>query len=216
MHIAEYIQEFEPMDINTPRQACIDTMLDMMCMQLPVWKESEIYGVVELDELLHSQEDTIESVVEPGYLSIHQNSHVYEALDALQIANASICCVLNENKQWVGLLTKDSLLKAMSDTLTINQNGAVVVVEMAAHQYSSSEICRIIESEGAQMLGMWLENVPNSGRIRANIKLNTNNAERIISGLRRYNYDVMYSYGDDDYKEIVERRFQSLMKYIDL
>ena len=32
----------------------------------------------------------------------------------------------------------------------------------------------------------------------------------------RFNYEVIASFGDDDYKENVEKRFQALMKYLDI
>jgi hypothetical protein len=117
--------------------------------------------------------------------------------------------------EWVGIITKTIVLEALAKSLTVEQSGAVIIVEVASHQYSSSEIARIIEGEGSQLLGLWLTNLAESGRIRASLKLNTQNAERIINGLQRYGYETVAAFGDDDYTENVERRFQSLMKYID-
>ena len=98
----------------------------------------------------------------------------------------------------------------------MNQGGAILLVEMASYQYYSSELARLIEGEGAQLLGLWLNNVAESGRIQASLKLNIKNAERIINSLQRHGYETIASFGDEDYKENVENRFQSLMKYIDL
>ena len=190
--------------------------MDNLCYDLPVMKNGKLYGTVQLDECIHSKEDTIESLVDPGFTSVHFNTHLFDALRIIKESKASSCCVLGEDFQWVGIITKTAIVEALSLSLTIEQSGAVLVVEMAAHQYSSSEIARIIESEGAQLLGLWLSNVEESGRIRASLKLNTQNAERIINSLQRFNYDVIATFGDDDYKENVERRFESLMKYIDL
>jgi hypothetical protein len=104
----------------------------------------------------------------------------------------------------------------MADSITIGQEGAVLIVETASHQYSSSELSRIIEGENGQLLGLWLDNVPESGRIRASLKVNTSNAERIISSLVRFGYEVIATFGDLDYQELVEKRYQSLMKYLDI
>jgi hypothetical protein len=124
--------------------------------------------------------------------------------------------VLGEDFEYMGILTRKTLLRAFGSGLTVEQTGAVIIIEMATHQYSSSEISRIVESENAQILGLWLENIPDSARIRASVKINSKNAERIISSLMRFNYEVIASFGDDDYKENVEKRFQSLMKYLDI
>mgnify|MGYP000185352050 FL=1 len=124
--------------------------------------------------------------------------------------------MLNDELQWIGIITKTAAIEALGQSLTVNQGGAILLVEMASYQYSSSELARLIEGEGAQLLGLWLNNVAESGRIQASLKLNIKNAERIINSLQRHGYETIASFGDEDYKENVENRFQSLMKYIDL
>ncbi len=191
-------------------------MMDNVCFELPVLRDKQLYGTVQLDECIHSEEDTIESIVEPGYASVHFNSHLIDVLHIFNESKANVCCVLDENFEWIGIINKTAVLEGLAQSLTVAQTGAILLIEMAAHQYSSSEIARIIEGEGSQILGLWLNNLEESGRIRASIKLNTQNAERIINGLQRYGYEMIAAFGDDDYKENVERRFQSFMKFIDV
>lgn len=216
MIVAEHISHVLPIDTQASRASCITTMLDNVCFELPVLRDGKLYGMVELGECIHSEEDTIESLVEPGYASVHSSSNLFDVLRIFNDTKANVCCVLGENLEWIGIITKTNVLEALAQSLTVGQIGAVIVLEMAAHQYSSSEISRIIESEGSQILGMWLTNTEGSGRIQVTIKLNTQNAERIINSLQRFSYEVIAIFGDEDYKDNVERRFESLMKYIDL
>lgn len=216
MTITDHILEIQPLEFSDARKGAVELMMDYMCFQLPVMKDGVLYGTVDLDECLHSEEESIESLVDEGVLSVHYSTHIFDVLKLMHKAGADVCCVLDENKAWVGLLTKTDLVHTLSKSLTVNQTGAILIIEMVAHQYSASEIARLVESEGSHLLGLWLQNVPDSGRIRASLKLNTKNAERIISGLQRHNYDIVATFGDDDYKENVEKRFESLMKYLDL
>ena len=62
--------------------------------------------------------------------------------------------ILGEQFEFVGVMTRKALLKCFSEGLTVEQSGSVIIIEMATHQYSSSEISRIIESENAQILGL--------------------------------------------------------------
>lgn len=194
----------------------MEAMMDNVCFELPVLRDKQLYGTVQLDECIHSQEDTIESIVEPGFASVHFNSHLIDVLHIFNESKANVCCVLDENFEWIGIINKTAVLEGLAQSLTVAQTGSILLVEMASHQYSSTEMARIIEGEGSQILGLWLTNLEESGRIRASIKLNTQNAERIINGLQRYGYEVIAAFGDDDYKENVERRFQSFMKFIDV
>jgi CBS domain containing-hemolysin-like protein len=215
MIVADHISPTLTIEETSSRKKCIQAMFDNLCYELPVMRAGKLYGTVQLDECIHSQEDTIITLVEPGFASVYNNSHLLDVLRIFNESKANVCCVLGEHLEWVGIITKTIVLEALAKSLTVEQSGAVIIVEMASHQYSSSEIARIIEGEGSQLLGLWLTNLAESGRIRASLKLNTQNPERIINGLQRYGYETVAAFGDDDYTENVERRFQSLMKYID-
>jgi len=212
----DYISSLAPARENDEVKTCIDLMLNNLCYQLPVLKDGKLYGTIDLDECIYTQDETIENLIDVGFASVHFNTHLFDVLRVFNDSKANVVCVLGEDLEWIGMLTKTNVIEAIAHSLTIDQLGAVVVIEMAANQYSSSEICRIVESEGAQLLGLWITNVQSSGRVRASLKLNVQHAERVIGSLQRFNYEVVAAFGDDDYKENVERRFQSLMKYLDI
>jgi acetoin utilization protein AcuB len=216
LKVADYIITIDPITENSSREDCIETMMDHFCYELPVLKQGVLYGTVQLDECVHSLEETIATLVDPGYTSVGAHTHLFDVLRIFNDTKANICSVLDENVKWVGIVTKTMVVEALGESLTANQVGAIIIVEMAAYQYSSSELARILEGEGAQLLGLWLTNLEKSGRIRASLKLNIQNAERIIKSLQRHGYETVASFGDNDYMENVESRFQSLMKYIDL
>ncbi|MEY2923867.1 MAG: hypothetical protein RLZZ337_407 [Bacteroidota bacterium] len=212
----DYISNLAPAEQNASVSDCINLMMNNLCFELPVTKDGKLYGTVDLDECIHTEDLTIENITDSGYASVHFNTHLFDVLRVFNESKANVVCVLGHEFEWVGMLTKTNVIEAIAHSLTIDQVGAVLIVEMASHQYSSSEICRIIESEGAQLLGLWITNEKNSSRIRASLKLNIQHAERVILSLQRFNYEVIATFGDDDYKENVERRFQSLLKYLDI
>ncbi|MDA8885977.1 hypothetical protein OAD66_04735 [Bacteroidia bacterium] len=216
MIISDYIIPLRPIDENASPKKCIETMMDNLCYEIPVMRNSKLYGTVDLDECIHTADDTILSIVDPGYASVHFNSHLFDVLRVFNESKRNVISVLAEDFEWLGIVTKTTILEALGNSLTAEQNGAVLLLEMASHQYSTNELSRIVESESCQILGLWLNHLSESGRIRVSLKLNTENAERIVSGLQRHGYEVIAAFGDDDYKENVEKRFESLMKYIDI
>ena len=156
----------------------------------------------------------INTYADIGVLSSVANDHAIKYENILEVHKKALADSRKNSK--TGKITKTNVLEALAQSLTVGQVGAVLVLEMAAHQYSTSEISRIIESEGSQILGIWLTNKEGSGRIQVSIKLNTQNAERIIKSLQRFSYEVIAIFGDEDYRDNVESRFESLMKYIDI
>ena len=212
----EFVHTILPIGLNSTTDDCLTTMLKLSCFQLPVLKGDKLVGSIGLEDCMDNPNQSIEKFVQEGFASVYYNTHIFDVMRVFNEAQSDCSAVLGSEFEFLGVITKSDCEDAIASSLTVEQQGAIVMIEMATSQYSSSEICRIVESENAQLLGLWLENVPDSGRIRASLKLNTKNAERIISGLIRFNYEVIASFGDDDYKENVGKRFQSLMKYLDI
>ena len=209
MPIPEITEDFGRLD-------CLDLMLELECFELPVLKNGKVHAKVRLEDCLNSESKTIKDFIELGCPFVLVGSHLFDVIHILNTSELSVCAVLDEEMNMLGVITKHVALNRMARSISIEQAGAVIIIEMASHQYSSSEIARIIESENAQLLGLWMESVPESSRIRVSLKINTSNAERIINSLTRFNYEVIATYGDLDYKEKVEKRYQALMKYLDI
>lgn len=205
-------------DINekTSPTVCIEVMMDAQCFELPVQKNNRLFGSVTLDDCISSKEKSIESLISTGFLSVHYQMHLFDVLQIFKSSPKNVCAVLGENQEWIGILTKNQIINSLSQTLSIEQNGSILILEMASAQYSTNELSRIIEGEGSKVLGLWLHKDEDSARIKVTVKTNTSNVERIINGFDRFGYDIIATFGDEDYKENIDRKFQSFMKYIDL
>ncbi len=190
--------------------------MDAQCFELPVQKNNRLFGSVTLDDCISSKEKSIEKLVSPGFLSVHYQMHLFDVLQIFKSSPKNVCAVLGENQEWVGILTKNQMINSLSQTLSIEQNGSILILEMSSAQYSTNELSRIIEGEGSKVLGLWLHKDEDSARIKVTVKINTSNVERIINGFDRFGYDIIATFGDEDYKDNIDRKFQSLMKYIDL
>ena len=200
---------------KTSPDVCVEVMMDAQCFELPVQKSNQLIGSVTLEDCISSKEKTIENLISPGFLSVHYQMHLFDVLQIFKSSAKNVCAVLGENQEWVGILTKNQMINSLSQTLSIEQNGSILILEMSSAHYSTNELSRIIEGEGSKVLVMWLHKDEDSARIKVTVKINTSNVERIINGFDRFGYDVIATFGDKDYKENIDRKFQSLMKYID-
>lgn len=194
---------------------CLDIMIEEECFELPVFRDNQIYGTIQMEDCMYTIEPTIETLIIPGFVSIYYQAHIFEVLQVFKSSPRSVCAVLGDDLKWMGIITKQRLSDMLSQSLTIEQNGALLILEMSSLHYSSYEISRIVEGEGSKVLGFWLHKNQDSARIRVSIKLNTSNVERIVNGFDRFGYDIISIFGDEDYNENVKRKFQSFMKYLD-
>ena len=90
-------------------------MMDNLCFELPVMRDGQLYGTVELDECIHSEDETIESLIEPGYASVHSSSNLFDVLRIFSESKANVCCVLGENLEWIGIITKTKCTKPIQN-----------------------------------------------------------------------------------------------------
>ena len=201
---------------KTSPAVCIEVMMDAQCFELPVQKNNQLIGSVKLEDCISSKQEFIEQLISPGFLSVYHQMHLFDVLQIFKFSPKNVCAVLGENQEWIGILTKNQIINSLSQTLSIEQNGSILILEMASAQYSTNELSRIIEGEGSKVLGLWLHKDEDSARIKVTVKINTSNVERIINGFDRFGYDIIATFGDDDYKDNINRKFQSFMKYIDL
>jgi hypothetical protein len=188
-------------------------MLEHKCFDVPLLNGKSLAGHTTLEDCMNAHD---EPSVSEGFVCISIDSHIYDALALLTSQNRTCLALVNLNFEVIGLVTQNSIQQYLGTTTTAEQRGAVLVIEMASYDYSGSEICRIIESENAHVLGFWISNLPNSNRVRLNVKINTQHAESIILSMRRFGFDVVGNFGDDDYRETVEKRFKALLTQFDL
>lgn len=205
-----------PIHEKISANVCVEIMMDTECFELPVLKDNQLIGSVTLDDCISTKDKSIKDIISPGFLYIHHQMHLFDVLQIFKSSPKNVCAVLDQNGEWIGILTKNQIIDSLSQTLSIEQNGAILIIEMSSAQYSTNELSRIIEGEGSKVLGLWLHKDDDSARIKVTVKINTSNVERIINGFDRFGYDVIATFGDDDYKDNINRKFQSLMKYIDL
>ena len=207
--------KINPINTEMSPAACLEVMVDLRCFELPVYKNNQLWGTIDFQDCINSPQKTIDSLVKPGCVSVYYLSHIFDVLALFKASPKGVFAVLGENQEWLGILTKDMVVDSLSASLSIEQTGAILILEMSSSQYSSNEISRIVEGEGFKVLGLWLHQNDESARIKVTIKINTSNIERIINGFDRFGYVVLATFGDEDYQENVKQKFLTLMKYID-
>lgn len=216
MNAAEHMLEIPEVSKNWNGSACMDLMLEHECFELPVCEQGSLVGKVILEDCSNNQDKTIENLIDEEVLRVYVNTHLFDLMRLFREGKSDMAALVDLEGKCLGMITKTMVLNRLSHSISVEQDGAIILLEMASSQYSSSQIAQIVEGENAQILGLWLEQIPDSGRIRASVKVNTSSAERIIGSLLRFKYEVITSFGDQDYKERVERRYQAFIKYLDI
>jgi acetoin utilization protein AcuB len=63
---------------------------------------------------------------------------------------------------------------------SINEPGGILVLEMNQHDYTLTQIARIVEENNAKILSSFITSLPESTQIEVTLKINTTDLDRII------------------------------------
>ncbi len=185
---------------------------------LPIVNDKEFLGLISENDIydLNMPEEPLGnhqlSLVRPY---VTDNHHVFEVMELASRLKLSLVPVLDNRKNYLGVITITDLLHYFADLSALKNPGGIVVLELNHNDYSLAQIAQIVEGNDAKILGTYITSHPNSTQIELSLKLNVTDLTSIIQTFNRYNYTVLGSYmKHDDEEDLLEDRYNLLMKYL--
>ncbi len=193
----------------------LQLMNDYHVAHLPVVEDEHYLGIISEEQLLQSDEESrlTELQITDGTSSVQANEHFLKAIQTAVAHKLSIVPVVEE-KQLLGIVTYNDLLRNASEFMSLNQPGALVVLEIDSRNYSFTEINRIVESNDAQItqLNTFTDTV--NGGLQVTIRVSKLEVSDIVSTFQRYEYNVKYYFGEELYENELRSNYDNLMHYL--
>ena len=195
----------------------LQLMNDYHVAHLPIVDEERYLGIVSEEQLLHSDDQNLldQLAISDGGTSVQANDHFLKAIQVAVQNKLSVVPVI-ENEQILGIVTYNDLLKNASSFMSLNDPGALVVLEMEGKAYSFSEINKIIESNDAQITQLNSYTDPETGIVQVTIRINKLEVSDIISTFQRYEYNVKYYFGEEMYENELRTNYDNLMHFLNI
>lgn len=193
----------------------LQLMNDYHVAHLPVVDNESYLGIISEEQLLQSDDDNTlsELQITDGTTSVQAGDHFLKAIQIAVINKLSIVPVVQE-KQLLGIVTYNDLLRNASEFMSLNEPGALIVLEMENRHYSFTEINRIVESNDAQITQLNTNSDPETGTTHVTIRVSKLEVSDIISTFQRYEYNVKYYFGEELYENELRTNFDNLMNYL--
>src|SRR6476469_8936411 len=193
----------------------LQLMNDYHVAHLPVVDSDQYLGIISEEQLLQNDDDTTLSQLQitDGTTSVNANDHFLKAIQTAVVNKLSIVPVLEE-KQLLGIVTYNDLLKNASEFMSLNEPGALIVLELESKNYSFTEINRIVESNDAQINQLNTFTDQENGTIQVTIRVSKLEVSDIISTFQRYEYNVKYYFGEELYENELRTNYDNLMNYL--
>lgn len=218
MNIQPYIlNEIEIPEFSTPISSVLEIFNKNLYTHLPVRQDQTYMGCIPVgDARMFDPEKPIENfqyALEGFFVREHDNW--IDVLHTFSKNDANIMPVLDAENRFLGYLELQDIMNLFTESPFLNNPGGILVVEKGRKDFSFSEICQIIESNGAHVLGAFVSGMVDD-RAQITIKTGTTPLNAIFQTFRRYGYDVISQHSEDAFSSNLEDRSRYLDKYLNI
>jgi CBS domain-containing protein len=148
---------------------------------------------------------------------VFQEQHIFEVIEIASRLKLSVVPVLDEEKEYQGVITMNDLIDYIAQLSALNQPGGILVLELNENDYSLSQVSQIVESNDAKILSLYTKTFENSTRLELTIKINRTDITSVMQTFERYDYTIKASYmHDEELDNLYENRYEAFMKYLSI
>jgi CBS domain-containing protein len=210
---------------NIPRLKLQDTVSkalqlinDFKVTHLPVVAEEKYLGLISEEDLLDADKKMPIELMQENFItaSVQDNEHFLTAVSYCNEHDSSVVPVINEERELTGTITSNDLLKALGNFAGTNEIGGIIVLEMTRSQFAISEISRIVESNDATILHLNTTVHAETGMLTVSLHINKKEIAAIVAHFERYEYDVIYYFGNQNFENEIHSNYRHLMNYLDI
>ena len=206
-----------PLKISDSVAVAIDFFKEFSVRQLPVVQDNICIGILSLDEIEEELADIpVLDFINLSYSFASIYDHIYEVMRAISEQSVTLFPIIDENNNYLGCITLASLFKNYVNCAAFSQPGSIIVLEMDKKNYSLAEIARIVESENKVILSSLLSSNAESDRLEITLKLNSAQIQNLLSTFERFGYNIKATFDEEDVKDTLKNRYESLMTYLNV
>lgn len=197
----------------------LDWMQEHHLTQLAVVDSSQYLGVVSEDLLLNIPDDerpisNVMRLAETIFAS--ENQHLLELIALTTEHRLDVLAIINEGNEFMGCVGTTDLLRQFSREIGIQESGAILVLALDEHDYSMSEISRLIETNNVKIISSYYSS-PAYGlteRARLTLKLNQRDITSAVSTLERFGYTIDAAFASAPIDSLDQERLNALMRFL--
>lgn len=218
MNTSQYvINDLDPFDIETSIKEVKMAFNQLTYSHVPVSKDNQYVGCIsETDAHCFEGDKRIQDfgyALEPFY--VNESTNWLDILEAFALQGSNIMPVLNSEGNYLGYYELSDIMNIFNDTPFLNEAGGIIVVEKGIRDYSFSEICQIVESNDARILGVFISKIEGE-TVQATVKIGHTGMNAIVQTFRRYGYNIVSNHDEDKFLEDLKARSDYLNKYLNM
>ena len=196
----------------------LQEMNDFHVSHLPVVEEEKYLGLISEDDLLDTNGNSTIKSLKKKFTTpfVRENDFFLLAVKRAKELHISIVPVISEQYELLGVIGEEDLFRQLAVFVGIEEEGGVIILEMAKNDFSAGELNRLIESNDAYIsqLNSYLDT--HTQTLTVSIRINKAEISDILATLQRHEYNVKYHYGEELYQNELQSNYFHLMNYLNI
>ncbi|WP_157853737.1 CBS domain-containing protein [Thermoflavifilum aggregans] len=148
--------------------------------------------------------------------AIFAQANLFDALRVYQQNQLSVIPVLDEAEHYVGTVTVDKLLEGLAKMMNVQEPGAIIQLQMAAHDYMLSDVARLAELNDVRLLDVCTQYDSTHDIVNVYLKTNRMDVQALVATYTRYHYQVVQVYAQESSIDSLRDNYDMLMNYINM
>jgi len=206
-----------PLKSSETGAVALNYMGEFHVSHLPIVEHKKFLGIISEEDILdlNQPDKTLrQSSRSLNKSFVYQHQFIYDVIKAIAQSKLSLIAVIDEKENYHGVITLENIVHYLAQISSIVDPGGVIVLELNVKDYSLAEIARLIESNDAIILSIYVSVQPNSTKMDVTLKINKTDIQSIIATFERFDYRVKAAYQESESYDDIKDHFDSLMNYL--
>lgn len=219
MHtLFDYInKDIKPLDANSSIADAQDFFLDLNYSHFPITENGVFVGSLSRDnaDILNSDSKIVDHKYEFDRFYVRSKMIWLDVLEVFAQNETNLVPVLNDENQYLGYYELEDVIRFFHETPFLKEDGGILVVKKEVKSYSMSQVCQIVESNNAKLLGLFVSKI-DGDFIEITIKTSLSSLNDVIQTFRRFEYEIISEHQEDSYLQNLKERSDYLDKYLNI
>jgi CBS domain-containing protein len=193
-------------------------MNELKFPHLPVVKDGQYEGMLTEDDLLDAKGPDLIETLRYDLLpfSVNGQDHFLSAVRIATEQRLKIVPVTGADKEYLGSLVEEDLLRQFAILNGVAQKGALIVLSMEADEFSTGQLSKLVETNDAAISQLNTFNDETTGKLVVTLRVSKEEVSDIIATFQRYDYQVIFHAGQEQYENELRRNYLHLMNFLQM
>ena len=210
--------QIEPLNYSQTVKDALYLMGDLKLQQLPVVKDGLYEGLLSEEDLLDA--DGQDSLANFQYdllpYSVNALDHFLTAAKLTTEQRLKLIPVISGDKEYLGSISEEDLLRQFSRLNGVQERGALLVLSMNREDYSTGQLAKLVETNDAVITQLNTFYDEATDKLIVTLRINKEEVSDILSTFQRYDYEVIFHAGQEQYENELRRNYFHLMNFLQM